>query len=268
MPWPATAADTALETPWQKDHASRVRLIAGGSMRAGGGSMVLAAIELELDDGWKTYWRNPGSSGVPPHLDWTASGNVADVTLLFPAPIRFRDREGDTIGYKSQVVLPLLITPKVAAEPIDLKLSMDYGVCKDVCIPVQSTLALRVPSIAASQPVPSEIAAALSHVPKAENARPGDPRLVSVQVALDGAAPAITLIVHAPAAKDDLDVFLEAPEGQWIPFVKRQGTSANGDTTFIVDLADGAEIPDLKGKMIRATLVAKSGQSEAMFRLE
>src|ERR1700680_2214125 len=48
-----------------------------------------AVIEIRLDTGWKTYWRYPGDSGVPPTLDFAGSENVKSVTVLWPAPGRF-----------------------------------------------------------------------------------------------------------------------------------------------------------------------------------
>ncbi|MCB1435055.1 MAG: hypothetical protein KDK75_21725, partial [Alphaproteobacteria bacterium] len=30
-------------------------------------------VQIELDDGWKTYWRMPGDAGIPPQFTWTAS---------------------------------------------------------------------------------------------------------------------------------------------------------------------------------------------------
>lgn len=264
------AADHApIATPWVKDHASRARLIAGGAGLSQAAPRMLAGVEIELDEGWKTYWRHPGSSGVPPRLDWAGSTNVKDVKLLFPSPHRFSDREGDTIGYKSRVVLPVVVTPQDASQPVELKLSMDYGVCKDVCIPVQSSLELLVPSDIATRAAGPELVTALAQVPRsADDLRADDPRLLSVNVELRAQKPSITLRARFPGDSQTADVFLEAPDGMWLPFAKRLADAADGSSLFIVDLTDGAEIDDLKGKTIRVTLVGKSGQSESTFRLE
>ena len=47
---------------------------------------VRAGVEIKLDPGWKTYWRDPGDSGMPPTLDFSGSDNVKAVTVLWPAP--------------------------------------------------------------------------------------------------------------------------------------------------------------------------------------
>jgi hypothetical protein len=61
------------------------------------------------------------------------------------------------------------------------------------------------------------------------------------------------------------DVFLEAPDGIWIPLPQPSGQAENGARRFVVDLADGADIDDLKGRRIRVTLVGSDGQAEAGF---
>src|SRR5215470_3007520 len=77
-------------SPWQRDTHSAVRLLAGS--RSGG--VLLGGIAIQLQDGWKTYWRNPGDSGVPPRFDFSKSDNVDAVTVLWPAPQKFDDGAG------------------------------------------------------------------------------------------------------------------------------------------------------------------------------
>jgi len=36
----------------------------------------MAAIRIELAEGWTTYWRSAGESGIPPRFDWSGSGNL------------------------------------------------------------------------------------------------------------------------------------------------------------------------------------------------
>jgi DsbC/DsbD-like thiol-disulfide interchange protein len=257
----AQAAEPAIATSWVTDHASRARLIGGGD-----GGRRFVGIEIRLDDGWKTYWRNPGSSGVPPRLEWTGSENLAEATPLFPAPLRLPDRDGDTIGYKAQVLLPIEIKAADPARPVVLKLSLEYGVCKEVCIPVQTTFNLTVPT--GAPPVEPLIKGALEQVPRPVGSRPGDPSVTAIKVDLKGEKPAIEIAARFPAGGKVADVFLEAPDGLWIPLAKPVGASEGSDRRFHVDLTDGADIGDLTGRVIRLTLVGSGGASETTFKLE
>src|ERR1700754_2564797 len=96
-------------SPWQKDGHSAVRLRAGSRS----GAVLLGGVAFQLQPGWKTYWRTPGDSGVPPRFDFSKSDNVEAVTVLWPAPMKFDDGAGgQSLGYKKQVVLPLRIVAK------------------------------------------------------------------------------------------------------------------------------------------------------------
>src|ERR1700682_2831893 len=104
-------------SPWQRDGHSAVRLLAGSRS----GAVLLGGIGFQLQPGWKTYWRTPGDSGVPPRFDFSKSENVEAVTVLWPASMQFDDgASGHSLGYKGQVVLPLRIVAKNADKPVAL----------------------------------------------------------------------------------------------------------------------------------------------------
>ncbi|MGR3398073.1 MAG: protein-disulfide reductase DsbD domain-containing protein [Paracoccus sp. (in: a-proteobacteria)] len=95
----------------------------------------LAALELELEPGWKTYWRSPGDTGLPPQFDWQESGNLAGVTLHWPAPQPIRSGDTLEMGYHDRLVLPVTARPLVAGEPVDLRVQVELGLCHDICVP-------------------------------------------------------------------------------------------------------------------------------------
>jgi DsbC/DsbD-like thiol-disulfide interchange protein len=261
---PASAAEP-VATPWTTAETSRVRLVAG---RTGDTKKLVAGIEIEMADDWKTYWRNPGSSGVPPRIDWSQSANLAGARLDFPAPTRFADRDGDTIGYKKYVVLPLELTPADATRPIDLKLSLEYGVCKDICIPIEVSLSLAVPPDSKVFAPDSRTAAALSHVPRdGANRRSKDPVLVSFRAdTAEGMKPTIWFEVDFRGSAAGADLFVEAPDGLWVPLARKVKESADR-VVFAIDLTDGADIEALKGKALAVTLVSDAGQSATSVQL-
>ena len=124
------------------------------------GAPFLAGLELDLAPGWKTYWKRAGDSGFAPLFDWSASENVANVDLRWPAPRRFDEPGDTTFGYKDDVVWPLLVEPLDARAPVTLRLTVEYGVCANICIPRQDDLALLIPSMSEEDGAPAENAAA------------------------------------------------------------------------------------------------------------
>jgi DsbC/DsbD-like thiol-disulfide interchange protein len=95
----------------------------------------MAAVELQLAPGWKTYWRSPGDAGIPPTFDWSASENVKSVHIHWPAPEVFEANGMQTIGYHERLVLPLEVTPTDPSRPMRLSVEMSLGVCDEICMP-------------------------------------------------------------------------------------------------------------------------------------
>src|SRR5580704_4459492 len=137
---PARAQDAS---GWDAQAHTAARLIAGSLGKTADAEFLRAGVEIKLDPGWKTYWRDPGDSGVPPTLDFSGSDNVKSVTVLWPAPELFPDGAGgNSIGYVDRVILPLHIAPDNAAKPSSLQLKLGYAICGNLCVPVESNLKL------------------------------------------------------------------------------------------------------------------------------
>jgi len=139
----ARAAEQA--SAWAASSHSAIRLIDGGAMdgaAAEGG--LLAAVSIRLKPGFKTYWRHPGDSGVPPLLRFEGSRNLRSAEVRFPAPHRFDDGAGGvSFGYSGEeVILPVAVVPIDRSKPVLLKLQADYAVCEKLCVPASGTAEL------------------------------------------------------------------------------------------------------------------------------
>jgi DsbC/DsbD-like thiol-disulfide interchange protein len=254
---PVAAHAAGLESAWVDGHNSRARLIGGGG---------IAGVELELPEGWKTYWRYPGEAGgVAPAFDWSKSSNLESAQVLYPAPKRFTDPSGETIGYKGNVTFPVRLKPKDASKPIDLRVAFDYGVCKDICIPAQAELQLTVPPDGEPS---EELMDAMARVPAPPDARrETDPLVADLKTDLAGDKPRIVLQAVVPPG-DHVDAFVDAPDGLYLPLPKKTGDDGKGGVTFEVDLSKDVDITALKGKKLSATIVSDKGQSEVPFTLQ
>jgi DsbC/DsbD-like thiol-disulfide interchange protein len=126
----ALTASSALATT--QDDVLSARLRPGWQMENGGH---MAAVELQMAPGWKTYWRSPGDAGIPPTFDWSGSTNVRSVRVHWPAPEVFDVNGMQTIGYHESLVLPVEITPEDPTRPVRLSVVMALGVCDEICLP-------------------------------------------------------------------------------------------------------------------------------------
>jgi DsbC/DsbD-like thiol-disulfide interchange protein len=218
----AAAADAS---SWDGDARSAMRLLAGQAAGSPGNTVgdssgeLRAGIELRLAAGWKTYWRYPGDSGVPPVFDFSKSENVKSVEVRWPAPHRFTDESGASIGYKGSVVLPLRVIAQNPRRPSVLRLAIDYAICERLCIPAKGSASLEVSRAKISRIATASdaaLAAAEALVP-----RPvpfGDPGPLAVRAMRQegGAKPRVIVEVAAPAgAGAPLDLFVEGPTPDW-----------------------------------------------------
>ena len=105
----------------------------------------IAAINIKLEDGWKTYWRVPGIGGIAPILNWKKSKNIKNISQIWPTPNIYNEYGLQTIGYKDELLLPLQIQPIDKKQPIHLSVTIDFGICSDVCVPIQTTVEKRLP---------------------------------------------------------------------------------------------------------------------------
>ncbi|MDJ1157864.1 protein-disulfide reductase DsbD family protein [Chelatococcus sp. SYSU_G07232] len=190
---------------------STVRILADGR---GDSGAYRAGVAIALEPGFKTYWRNPGDSGVPPTFDWTGSDNVASVTVRYPAPERFFDGVGYTVGYKGDVVFPISIVPRDAAAPARLALKLDYAVCEKLCIPTQAKLTHVLPA-AGDAAASGVLRSAEARVPQPAKLGATVQGLALSRVALrsDGASAELTAEIAASDGGAIRDLFVEGPDG-------------------------------------------------------
>lgn len=112
-------------------------LLAGWQTDAGSH---MAALQLTLAPGWKTYWRSPGEAGLPPLFNWSGSENVKSVRIHWPSPAVFEANGMQSIGYHDAVTLPLEVTPRDPSQPMHLVARIDLGICRDICLPASLSL--------------------------------------------------------------------------------------------------------------------------------
>lgn len=265
---PAQAQDAS---EWDREPHGSTRLIAGAAVKSAEVTLARAGIEIRLDPGWKTYWRYPGDSGVPPTLDFTGSQNIKSVTTLWPAPERFSDGAGGySIGYRNDVILPLRIVPNDARKPSSLHLKLGYAVCGKLCVPAQADLGLTLAGTAgAEEPT---LVAAEARVPRrvalGESSGLG---IASVHRQTDGKHERVVVDVAVPDG-EPIDLFAEGPTSEWaLPLPQPAGPAPNGapgTRRFTFDLNGLPPGAQAKGALLTFTAVSPGDAIEVEARLD
>jgi len=153
------------------EHARATLLLSADSVRPG--DQIWAALKLELDPGWHTYWRNPGDSGLPGAITWTFPEGVNAGEISWPAPHRIPYGPLMNFGYDDLVLLPVPVTIADALttkQTLTIDAAANWLVCAEICIPDEGnfrvTLNVDPAAPTRASAAAAEIEAALTALPK------------------------------------------------------------------------------------------------------
>jgi DsbC/DsbD-like thiol-disulfide interchange protein len=260
------AADAQDASAWDQQRNSEARLVAGTAVKTADAPYLRAGLELKLDPGWKTYWRYPGDSGVPPTFDFSGSDNVKSVAVEWPAPQRFPDGAGgNSIGYVGDVILPLRVIQNDAAKPASLHLKLGYDVCGNLCVPADANLTLALSGNGAAE---AAIEKDEARVPRHVAPGPGK-GLAVISAHREPGGEHDRIVVEVAAPKDaTVDLFAEGPTPDWsLPLPEPAGS--DGDVRrFTFDLDGIPPGADAKGVTLTFTLISGDDAIEVPIRLD
>ncbi len=168
---PAARAPAAAEPAVIAANHVRAEFVVRNERTAPGDSTEIA-IRHALEDGWHTYWLNPGDSGEPPMIDFTLQeGGAAPVR--FPVPERLPYPPLMNFGYSGEFTLLTSVPVPAdwpAGETYRVPVRVDWLVCEKICIPESGTAELLIPTGTATE---VDSAVAFTFV-QAEWALPGE----------------------------------------------------------------------------------------------
>jgi len=137
------------------------------------GDKFLGALYLDVEEGgWHVYWKNPGDSGLPPKIEWTAPEGVTVGEFQWPAPHAIPLTTLMNYGYEHELVLPFDITLPATVKPgdtIELTGAATWLICLETCVPEEAKLTLKIPVAAeliADDANGAKIGASLAEVPR------------------------------------------------------------------------------------------------------
>jgi DsbC/DsbD-like thiol-disulfide interchange protein len=260
------AASAQDASPWHGDARSAVRLIAGSPRKDGRGATLRAGIEIKLQPGWKTYWRYPGDSGVPPRFDFNGSENLKSITVLWPAPQRFFDGAGGaSIGYERDVIFPLRVVAQNPNRPVALRLKLDYAVCEKLCVPVDASAALVLSGGKTS--FDATLTAAEARVPKP--AVVGEGSALAVRMVRREAGTARPRVLVDVVGRSPLDLFAEGPSPDWaLPLPQPVAGAPQGMQRFSFELDGLPPGARPEGAVLKLTAVAGTEAVEVSAHLD
>jgi DsbC/DsbD-like thiol-disulfide interchange protein len=238
----------AAQSEWVQSQGGAVRIVAD---RPAADGTIPAILDIKLKPGWKTYWIEPGASGIPPQVTVDPRDGISLSGLRFPAPKDFHDGIASYTGYDHSVAFPLSLKREKTGN-LNLKASVFLGICKDICIPVQADLHLSLPEGLAENPLDrARIDDAVASLPMP----PSDTFKVTA-ASFDTVEKRLHLSLVTPVAEMPAELFLSGPPGY--SFGKPEKVTAeNGKVTAEIAVRVPAKGGVLKSGSV--LLVARAG---------
>jgi len=112
------------------------------------GSTFMLGVELTMQPGWHTYYKESGDAGMPTSIEWTLPPGYKHGELLWQKPHKFDDGGIVTYGYADKTV----IAAKITAPDTIPETEQTFGAkvkwleCKDLCVPGSGETSMVLPA--------------------------------------------------------------------------------------------------------------------------
>jgi len=114
-------------------------------------------VRLQMQDGWHTYWENPGDSGSPFEANWSTDDGVIIENVQWPTPITIPYPPLMTYGYEGDIVFPFQVFRSQETELKTISVDFNFLICADICIPESASLSLDLSSASPSEILNTQI---------------------------------------------------------------------------------------------------------------
>jgi len=114
-------------------------------------------VRLQMQDGWHTYWENPGDSGSPFEANWSTDEGVIIENVQWPTPITIPYPPLMTYGYEGDIVFPFQVFRSQETELKTISVDFNFLICADICIPESASLSLDLSSASPSEILDTQI---------------------------------------------------------------------------------------------------------------
>jgi DsbC/DsbD-like thiol-disulfide interchange protein len=207
-------------------------------------------VRLEMEEGWHTYWQNPGDSGLPTRVKWELPQGFSAGEMRWPYPSRFATGPIVSYGYEHEVLLPVTIRvpPAVASREVRFVARVSWLECQEACLPGKAELVLVLPIVpeAREGPLQPLFVQARNNLPAAE---PG------WRVSAEGGTRTVSLAVRPPPGTAIRDAYFYPLTPRLVDYSKPQSLR-RGNGALRLELArdpNGVSAERLAGVLVAGT---------------
>jgi thiol:disulfide interchange protein DsbD len=140
----AAESGAASAGPVRSGHATAELLLESPACQAG--DVLVAGVRLVLDQGWHSYWVNPGEAGMATRLEWRLPTGWSLLEQGQPFPRRFETGGLPGYGHEGEVVYPVVMRAgPLGAGGVKLGVKAAWLTCSEGgCVPGEVNLELAV----------------------------------------------------------------------------------------------------------------------------
>lgn len=246
----------AASSAWVETEGGRIRITALPPSTDG---IIRAVLDVDLLPGWKTYWRDPGDTGIPPSIKIEGSTNIGQLRLDFPPPERIDDGYSVWAGYTYPVAFPLTLTQDRTGTASVLEAQVFLGICKTICIPVQNNFSLTVEPDAKANSFEKRIVdKAFAQIPEQSG------QDISIkETTFSMRDQALSVSIAHPNSMTDLDLFVTAPSGWYFDIPERVGGN-DGVSDFKISVIDAPAEKSLSGTALQILVTSSTRSMETI----
>lgn len=176
------------------------------------GKPLTLGVHIQHEQGFHTYWKNPGIVGMATQLDWTLPEGFSVSDIQWPYPEKCFMAEYPCHGYERDVTLLVTVTPPatINSESVTLETSASWMCCAKECFP--GTAKLKISLKVDDVPTPDTAGSNLIQRAKKEIPQPNSDWNASI-LSKQG-APEIKVLISPPQNTIPKTIYLFSEDGQ------------------------------------------------------
>ncbi len=111
----------------------------------------LIGVKFKFDQGWHTYWINPGDSGEKAKFEWNLPEGYKISNPKWPAPSAIPYPPLMTYGYENEVIILFSLYKEIGSvKKGKITLNSEWLACADICLPQSGTTKINLNEIVLS----------------------------------------------------------------------------------------------------------------------
>ena len=227
------------------------------------GEDIWLGLNLTMDQGWHSYWKNPGDTGLPTKIVWKLPKGFSASEIYWPSPKRFDLNPLVNYGYDGEVLLltKISVPKKIQTTTVRFEASTSSLVCKQECIPTNAEVAIQLP-VSKKLPELNQIQRKRFDRSRSQLARDWDSGKISVTQNDK------EIFLHLSGAQSILP---KKAKWEFFPYENgviqqnaQQMVIAEKNAVYTLVLQKG----DIEEKELKGDLVIRSGNGEEIFSLQ